>query len=128
MTFLETQVRCPYAPTLNLDSSHTDSQQALGDPSDSEAIHEATGDDAAGQAVGEDTVSEEDSETDDESSTEADDPAYPVADNDAVARQRVLALGLQLADYRALDRGTGTHMDDREGEDEVEVKMEGEDE
>lgn len=122
-----TQVRCPYAPTLNPDSSHTDNQQALGDPSDSEAVHEATGDDAAGQAVGEDTVSEEDSETDDESSTEADDPAYPVADNDAVARQRALALGLQLADYSALDQDTGAHEDDREGEDEVEVKMEGED-
>ena len=59
-------------------------------------------------------------------------PYYLSVDNDAIARQRALALGLELADYSAPpDQGTGArmdNMDDMQGEDEVKIKTEGKDE
>ena len=116
-----THVSCPCAPTLNCDGSRTDSHQALGElgePADNDHLHDAFGDEAMGPAVGEETESDGDTETADGNLSEGNDhgsirtAVYQSADNDAAAKQRALALGLELARYSGLDQGPGAHMDD----------------
>lgn len=112
-------------------ASVTDDHQALGEPSNGEDLSDTSGDEAM-----EDTESDGNMETADVNPSKSDEHGtyriaalpYRRADNDAVAKQRALALGLELANYSAPDQGPGAHRDDAEGEDEGEVKMEDEDE
>lgn len=90
----------PSATTTTLEGFYTHNHRAIGEPSDGEAVH-ATKRPAA----------------------------HLTADNDAAARQSVLAKGYELADYRGGNQGICAEADNtEEGEeeegDEIEIKME----
>lgn len=96
--------------------------QALGEPSNGEDLSEISGDEAMV-----DTESAGNMQTAGVNTSTGDTyrlaafPYYYSIDNDALAKQKALALGLELADYTVSDQGPGARM---EGEDGVEVKME----
>ena len=80
--------------TLALDGIRTDNHQALGEPPDDEALHDTSGDEAMGLAIGGETESDGDMGTADVNSSEGNDhginrtAAHHSADDDAVAIQR----------------------------------------
>ena len=105
------QCMIPSATRFILDGFHTDNHQALGEQIDSQVVDNPP-DDEAGDLVGEVDVKSKDgteTETEHESSSDEDSLfistrqarivlANPAEDNDAAARQRILDLGLELAD------------------------------
>ena len=134
----------PSGAVDHLEDPHDDVHQALGEPTDGRVLdeppHEGAVDTVAAayikpedntEAEG-DTETEDETESEDESSTEEEDlvshadqtralPVNTAEANDAAARQRILELGLQLADHSVAGQDAQRHLGDVE---EIEIKRE----
>ena len=131
-------------PANHLQHSHDSSHQAFGEPTDGRALDELSNEGAADTVAGlyikpednteteDDTEMETEVETEDESSYDGEDlsnrtsqaraaPTNTAEANDAAARQRILELGLQLADRSVVGRDAQTRLG---GTDEVVIKRE----
>ena len=121
----------PSGPANHLQHSHDSSHQALGEPIDGqisdEPPHEGAADTVAGAYIKpeDNTETEDDTEieTEDESSSDGEDlsnrtsqaraaPTNTAEANDAAARQRILQLGLQLADRSVAGQDFQTRLGD----------------
>ena len=124
----------------HLQHSHDSSHQAFGEPTDGRVLdeppHEGAADTVAGAYIKpeDNTETEDDTEmdTEDESSSNGEDlsnrtsqaraaPNNTAEANDAAARQRILELGLQLADRSVAGQDVETRLGDM---DEVVIKRE----
>lgn len=122
----------------HLEDPHHDSHRALRESTDGRVLDEPPNEGAADTVAGayikpeENTGTEDDMETEDEGSTEEEDlvshadqtrilPANTAEANDAAARQRILELGLQLADHSGGGQDTFMRLGDME---EVWIKRE----
>ena len=133
----------PSGTANHLEDPRYNGHQALGEPSDGQVLDEPPREGAADTVAGAyikpegDTEAEDDTETEDETETDESSPdgedlsnpssharvapANPAEANDAAARQRILELGLQLADHSAVGQDVQTHLGDM---DEVMIKKE----
>ena len=130
----------PSGPANLLKDPHDNGHQAFGEPTDGQILdeppHEGAADTVAGAYIKpeDNTEAEDDTEmeTEDESSSDGEElsnrtsqaraaPANTAEANDAAARQRILQLGLQLADRSVVGRDAQTRLGDM---DEVVIKQE----
>ena len=134
----------PSGTVNHLEDPHRNGHQTVGEPIDGrvpdEPPHEGAVDTVAGAYIKpedntdaeDDTETEDDTEMEDESSTEEEElsnrtsgarvaPANLAKENDAAARQRILELGLQLADGGFAEEDAQMRLGDM---DEVEIKRE----
>ena len=124
--------RISSATRIILDDSHANIHQALAEPGDRQAVAEPPRDDAAGLEAGGGMSSKGDTETEDGSSSDEEDlmnhpnqvtvvPRSTAEQNDTTARQQLLDLGIQLADYSAARQDADTQVGDT---DEVGIRRE----
>ena len=134
----------PSGTANHLEDPHHNGHQALGEPTDGRVLdeppHERAVDTVAGAYIKpednteaeDDTEMETEAETEDESSSDGEGLSNPSSQarvapdntaeaNDAAARQRILELGLRLADHSAAGQDIQTRLGDM---DEVMIKKE----